>query len=116
MKIVQFYEQTGSDYLEARSRMVDDKRIFRFVKMFGNDSSFERLTLAMEAGDAGEAFRAVHDLKGVSLTLSLTSLAGSASAVTEALRSGDMKLARTLYPALKECYTGVVSLIGELEQ
>lgn len=116
MNTVQFYEQTGSDYGEARSRMVDDKRIFRFVKMFGNDTSFQRLTAAMEAGDTGEAFHAVHDLKGVSLTLSLTSLAENASMVTEALRAEDMELARNLYPSLKECYTRVVSLIGELEE
>lgn len=116
MNTVQFYEQTGSDYREAKSRLIDNKRIFRFVKMFGNDTSFERLTRAMEADNTQEAFRAVHDLKGVSLTLALTGLADCASMVTEALRSGDMELARTLYPSLKEVHDRVVSLIGELEE
>ncbi len=116
MNTEQFYDRTGSDYREARSRLVDDKRICKFVKMFGSDTSFDRLTQAMEAGNTEESFHAVHDLKGVSLTLSLTDLAENASMVTEALRAGDMDLARQLYPALKDVYTRVSALIGELEE
>lgn len=115
MNTAEFYEKTGSNYQEAKARMLDDSRILRFVKMFERDTAFERLRIALSQDRTEDAFHAAHDLKGVSLTLSLTSLAENASAVTEALRAGDLTGAKALYPALEEIYKRVVSLIADLQ-
>ncbi len=115
MNTAEFYEQTGSNYQEARARMLDDARILRFVKMFAQDTAFVRLGEALLEGRTEDAFHAAHDLKGVCLTLSMTTLARHASDVTEALRAGDCEKARVLYPDLKAAYEGVIARIPKLE-
>ena len=83
MRPEQFYQEIGGSYQEALTRMPDDRRIVRYLGMFLQDPSMEELGKALTAGDAEEAFRMAHALKGTCLTLGLGRLTVRASELTE---------------------------------
>ena len=87
MRPEQFYQEIGGSYQEALTRMLDDRRIVRYLGMFLQDTSMEELGKALTAGDAEEAFRMAHALKGTCLTLGLGRLTVRASELTEMLRT-----------------------------
>lgn len=80
------YAQIGGDYEDVLRRLSDEARIKRFLAKFLQDSSYADLLLNTEQGNAPEAFRAAHSLKGICLNLGLSALAQSSSQLTEALR------------------------------
>lgn len=86
MTVEKCYEVMKGDYADVRSRLVTDERIKKFLLKLLSDPSFSQLSEAIEKGNAEEAFRASHTLKGISKNLSLSGLAYSTSNLTEALR------------------------------
>lgn len=86
MTIRECYEKIGGDYTEALGRLMNEKMIDRFIRLFLKDRSFASLKSAMLSGEKEEAFRAAHTLKGVCGNLSLTALYEAGSALTEELR------------------------------
>ena len=88
MTIQQCYEAFGGNYQEVISRLRADERVARFLQKVVDDGSYNLLCESIASGNAEEAFRAAHTLKGVCLNLSITKLGESSSALTEALRGG----------------------------
>lgn len=86
MELEQCYESFGGSYQDVKSRLMKDELIQRLVIKFLADTSYERLVAALEQSDYGEAFRAVHTLKGVSQNLSFDCLSRSTEELTETLR------------------------------
>lgn len=115
MNVRQFYQITGGNYEEALRLLLDDGRILRYIRLFPSDPSFAALGAALEEGDAEAAFGAAHALKGVCLTLSFEETGREASAVTEALRAGNLDQARKLFPSLAEKYEAVLQALRETE-
>ena len=97
MTVQEFYSAVGGNYADAANRLQNDTLILKFLRMLPQDTSMAMLTQAMEKGDAGTAFRAVHTLKGISLNLSLTPLAEVCRDMTEALR-GQSQLPEGIQP------------------
>ena len=88
MDVKTCYAAMGADYEDVMYRFRNEERVKKFLGMFLRDQCFASFEEAMAAGDYGEAFRASHTIKGISMNLSLTVLAESSGAVTEALRAG----------------------------
>lgn len=86
MQLEECYEAFGGNYGNVKLRLMKDALIQRLVIKFLSDSSYERLSLSMKKKDYGEAFRAVHTLKGVSQNLGFDCLIQSTDAMTEVLR------------------------------
>lgn len=86
MELEECYASFGGSYQDVKQRLMRDELIQRLVIKFLDDGSYEKLAAAMEKKDYGEAFRAVHTLKGVSQNLSFDCLSRSTDALTEALR------------------------------
>lgn len=86
MELEQCYASFGGSYQDVKSRLMKDELIQRLVIKFLADTSYERLVAALEQSDYGEAFRAVHTLKGVSQNLSFDCLSRSTEELTETLR------------------------------
>lgn len=86
MNLLECYESFGGSYEDVKSRLMKDELIERMVIKFLADGSFEKLSAAMDKADYGDAFRAVHTLKGVSQNLSFACLIQSTSDLTEVLR------------------------------
>lgn len=114
MNAEMFYSTVGGDYGGVLARFLTDERILRFVKKFPSDASFAALKDALARGNAEEAFRAAHTLKGVAQNLGLTALGDRASDVTEILRAGSLDVARHM-PALEEIYGATVDAISKLD-
>lgn len=88
MTVRECYSAMEGDYEDALGRLLDDARITRFVLKFLNDDSFDKLCQAMEEKQYEEAFRAAHNLKGISANLSFAGLFSAADELTENLRGG----------------------------
>jgi HPt (histidine-containing phosphotransfer) domain-containing protein len=86
MTIQECYQAMGADYEDVINRLRSTERVERFARKVLTDPSYGQLCAALEQGNAAEAFRAAHTMKGISQNLSLTKLAISAEALTEALR------------------------------
>lgn len=115
MELEQFYSVCNGDYADVRSRLVNDDRVLKFVRLFMNDPTYDSLVLAMETQNHTEAFRAAHTLKGLAANLSFTGLYHASDALTEALRAGedgqpkDLAAAPELMAEVKEAYELIVA-------
>ena len=90
MTVKECYEAFGGNYDEVVSRLRSDERIARFLLKVVDDGSYKLLCDSVASGNANEAFRAAHTLKGVCLNLAITRLARSSSDLTEALRNSSV--------------------------
>ena len=97
MTIKQCYEAMGADYENVSQRIPSEAMIKKFATKFPEDESFTQLTDALKNGNAEIAFRAVHTMKGLCLTLGLSNLTAPASELTELLRNGCLDGSETLY-------------------
>ena len=86
MTMEECYQELGGSFAEASTRLPSLGLVEKFIGKFPEDSSFETLCAAMEAGERAEAFRAAHTLKGVCANLGFTRLMSSVSRLTDALR------------------------------
>ena len=98
------YAAMGGDYADAIARLCSERLVQKYVLKFLEDKSHDLLCASLEAGDVQEAFRAAHTLKGMCQNLSFTSLADSASAMTEALRGGDLEAGRAMLDTVRRDY------------
>lgn len=109
------YTLAGNDYDGALNRTAGDEELFlSLLDMFLNDKSWSELNAAMANGDAKTAFAAAHSLKGSSGMLGMTRLFDAVRPLTEALRGGDIALAKVLFPAAEREYEAVTELIKTL--
>lgn len=118
MTIQQCYEAFGGNYDEVISRLRTDERVARFLQKVVDDGSYKLLCDSVASGNADEAFRAAHTLKGVCMNLSITKFAESASALTEALRE-KREINDDLQPLLqrvKEDYELTINSILQLDK
>lgn len=89
MDLKSFYTNVGGDYDVMMGRMGNkEERIVKFLDKFTKDPSFENLKEALSSGNAEEAFRAAHTIKGVALNLELMDLQASSGRLTDILRDG----------------------------
>ena len=80
----------GANTAEGLSRCFNNESFYlRLVGMGLADGNFDKLTKAVEAGDAKEAFEACHALKGSMGNLALTPIYDPVCALTEQLRGAD---------------------------
>lgn len=111
MNTQEVYNQLHGSYTDAKSRLMTDKLIEKFLLKFLNDPTYQQLIDAAEAGNIEESFRAAHTLKGVAANLGFTELQQSASALTEQLRDKTSLPDQTLLNEVKASYSLVTETI-----
>lgn len=115
MTVKECYDRIGGSYDEAKQRLMDDKRMVKFLGMFLRDTSFQEITEALGKNDYAEAFKGAHSLKGVSRNMAFSVLADTTETLTEELRSGNPSGDITaLYEKTKAAYELTVESIHEL--
>ena len=117
MNVEQCYEAMHGNYADVMSRLRTDERVAKFLRRVPSDGNYEILCDAMKSGNADEAFRAAHTIKGICLNLSLTALLKSSSALTEALR-GKTEIGANIAPlfeTLKTDYETTIEAIKNLD-
>ena len=87
MTIEELYEKVGGDYAEAKTRLMNDALIRRFLTKFADTYDIRPLEEAGKSGNGKAIFEAVHALKGVTGNLALSRLYGLCVDLTEKLRS-----------------------------
>ena len=112
--IKEFYENTGSSYDTAISRMQNDERIKKYLGFFLEDTSFNELERAMKAKNCDDAFKAAHTLKGVCQNMAFTSLSKAVEQITEELRAKDFEKAVNSFPIVSKLYTQIIDEIKKL--
>jgi len=120
MTTQELYESIGADYAEAKSRLMSDRIIGKFVVKFPKDPTYEELMTAWDSQDENAIFRASHTLKGVCANLALEPLRASASTITEAYRPGqedtrDAANIPAVIERLKEDYAHTMEQIHQFE-
>ena len=120
MNVQELYAAIGGDYDSAKSRLMSDKIISKFVVKYKNDPSYQELVDAVAAQDEDAIFRASHTLKGVAANLALTGIWQLANEITEAYRPGNDALKAALpleerMAQLTAIYNNTVEKLNEFE-
>ena len=109
------YRRIGADYQDVLRRLGTEERVRRFLIKFPEDTCYADLRRALTEGNGEEAFRAAHSLKGICMNLGFSSLYRSVNALTEELRSGQIRPeALSLSGQVQEDYDAVIQSIGIL--
>ena len=116
MTLQECYAAMGADYNDVLGRLRSERLIQKFVLKFLDDGSFELLCRSMESGQAEEAFRASHTIKGMCQNLGFSKLGQSSHELTEALRGGDMTGAGPLLEQVKADYALTADSIRAFQQ
>lgn len=105
-------EAAGIDVASALERMMGSEALLeRLLGKFLDDPQSPALRAALEAGDAERAVSAAHTLKGVCGNLSMTDLYGLFTRQVDALRAGDLPLARSMMEEIAPAYERVTAAI-----
>ena len=104
MTIQECYKEMGADYDEVFHRLPRESMIRKFALMFLNDDSYPKLEQSLKEGNAQEAFRAAHTLKGVCQNLGFTNLYQPAYELTEVLRAGTLEGSGEWFSRVTEQY------------
>lgn len=115
MLLETFYEKTGGSYEEILGRLRSPEMILRFAKMYAADPSWKQLHDALDQGNAEDAFRAAHTLKGVSQNLGFTKLYEVSAKLTEELRGGKPLVHKELVDAVDQIHQTIIDNLGELD-
>ena len=91
MNIHRFYETIGGDYTGTLARLMKEERMEKYLLRFADNTDYPDFFAAWEAQNYADAFRFVHNLKGMCLNLGISPLADIASDVCEELRGGAPK-------------------------
>ena len=115
MTVKEFYTAIGGDYDDALRRLMKEERIAKYLNKFVAGDDYELLNSCLDAENYEEAFRHVHNLKGVSANLSLTPVFRSSDVLCEALRHGKPEVDITgMLADVKRDYEAVIAAIKQL--
>ena len=104
MTIQECYKKMDADYEDVFHRLPRESMIRKFALMFLNDDSYPKLEQSLKEGNAQEAFRAAHTLKGVCQNLGFTNLYQPAYELTEVLRAGTLEGSGEWFARVTEQY------------
>lgn len=113
MTIREVYESIGADYRDVMKRLPGEAFVTRFALKFLDDKSYQNLKDALTTGNAEEAFRAVHTLKGVCQNLGFANLYLPSAALTEALRKLTLDGVAELMPPVDAEYEKTVAALKQ---
>ncbi len=114
MTVEESYNSIGADYADICKRFGGETLVKKFALKFLQDPSYQALEKAIADGEAQEAFRAAHTLKGISANLSLTNLYTVSSALTEKLRGGKLEDYEEDYQKVQEQYRLTTEALSQI--
>ncbi|KAF5077342.1 hypothetical protein DSECCO2_151210 [anaerobic digester metagenome] len=95
-------------------RFMNNERLYEtFLLKFPGDLNMERLRQAMAAEEASLAFHAAHTLMGMAANLSMENLCEALRPATEALRGGNIALAKNHMRRVEEAYLLIIEALNK---
>ena len=111
MTLKECYDRMHGSFDDAKSRLMMESMVERFMFRFLEDGTMDTLRTAVAAGNIPESFRAAHTLKGVAANLAFTELQRKASDMTEQLRPQTAPADPALVNEVEKAYSLVVDTI-----
>ena len=109
-------KEAGIDVPNALERFMGNETLLeRFLKKFLDDTNYEKLAAAIDAGQQEAALTASHTLKGISGNLSMTELFSLLNEQVSAFRADDWDRAVELMPEITKTYETLSAAIKALE-
>lgn len=116
MTVKELYDAVGADYNDASNRLLDDARIKKYVLKYVEQTELADLEKALKEERWEDAFRNAHNIKGISLNLSLTNLHDPSSELCEMLRNGKpAEDPSPLFEKVKQSHEKFYALVKELD-
>ena len=110
-------EPYGIDYDDALDRFAGNAALFRRLALkYLDDTHYAGLEAALDAGDYEEAYAQAHTLKGVAGNLSLADLYRAAARVSDALRNGEVELAKSHLPEVARAHERALEGLRVLQE
>lgn len=107
----------GMDIDQTLARFVGNEALlFKFLRKFQADGSYQQLANAVAEKNGDEGFRAAHTLKGVAGNLGLGSLFTAVSPLVETLRAGETETADAMFAEVTKQYELAMTLIAGLTE
>ena len=108
-------ENAGVDLPVVLERFLNNEDLLlQFLKKFSSDNNYQLFRDAMEQKDFEEAFKAVHNLKGLCGNLSITPLYEAVCVEVEFLRNNKHEEALEYVPEVVERYNKAVEILSSL--
>lgn len=111
MTLKECYDRMHGSFDDAKSRLMMESMVERFMFKFLEDGTMASLRAAVAAGNIPDSFRAAHTLKGVAANLAFTELQSTASNLTEQLRPQTAPADPVLLQKVEDAYQLVVDSI-----
>lgn len=89
MTIQEIYKELKADYNDVLSRFKNDERIEKYLRKLVQMNDFEELEQSLANKNYEDAFRYVHNIKGMSINMGISSLIGASDELCELLREGN---------------------------
>ena len=86
MELKDFFDRVGGNYDEVLSRLMTDKRIYKYLGMFESSDNYPILKSALSDMDCRQIFNESHTMKGMCANLGLKSLENASSDICELFR------------------------------
>jgi len=115
MTVKEAYESVDSNYDNVLKRLGSEAMIKRFAVKFLDDPTFNDLKTALDAGNAEDAFRAAHTMKGICLNLGFDKLYEVSAALTEQLRGREIAGSEAMYQQVVEQYDRLTAALKAVE-
>lgn len=115
MTVRECYDSFGGDYSGVMGRLMKEERIIKYAKMFCAGDDCAQISQALKEERYEDAFRSVHNLKGMSLNLGLTPISTTSSDLCEAVRHGKPSEDPTsLLNAMVDAWNSVTTALKQL--
>ncbi|NCC16702.1 MAG: Hpt domain-containing protein [Clostridia bacterium] len=93
-------------------RFLNNEALYEeFLLKFPSDVNMQILRQAFEAEEKTTAFHAAHTLLGVAANLSMEQLYAALRPATEALRGGNINLAKSYMPSVEKAYLTILEAL-----
>ncbi len=113
ISVADAYKSLNEDYDAVLSRLLGrENLVVKYLKMFAADTTYEQLSAAAEEGNAEDALKAAHSMKGMCFNLGLLNLGTACSDLVDAVRGGEYDL-DALYARIKEEYGKVAEALDK---
>lgn len=114
MTLREFYAKTNADYDAVIRRLINEALVLKYLNKFQKDGYFTQLQQSVYQQDYETAYRCVHTLKGLCLSLGFETMSKPVIALTEELRAGRTENAETYIAVIEPLYADIIRWIGEL--
>lgn len=114
MTTKEFYEKLGENYNNVLGRFGSDATVTKFVLKFSNDLTYKNLLEAVQKGNAEEAFRMAHTLKGLCINLGFGTLYNASFDLTEDLRDRKLANYEENLERVKQAYAELTAIIKDI--